>query len=59
MTVDKSMPIKAIPYKHQIEAFKLACRLFGLMEGGGTDDGDVCDLRNANTAETKPIEKNK
>ena len=24
------MPIKAEPYNHQIEAFNMACRLFGL-----------------------------
>jgi len=29
-----TMPIRAQPYKHQQEAFGLACRLFGLPEGG-------------------------
>ena len=28
------MPIRAKPYAHQIEAYNLACRLFGLVEGG-------------------------
>ena len=28
------MPIRATPYKHQTEAYNLACRLFGL-DGGG------------------------
>lgn len=28
------MPIKATPYRHQIEAFNFACRLFGLLRGG-------------------------
>ena len=28
------MPIKAKAYKHQQEAYELACRLFGLHEGG-------------------------
>ena len=28
------MPIKAVPYKHQRDAFELACRLFGLLKGG-------------------------
>ena len=31
-----SMPIKAAPYRHQIEAFNFVCGMFGLMpEGGG------------------------
>ena len=30
----KTMPIKATPYQHQIQAFWFACRLFGLLEGG-------------------------
>lgn len=29
------MPIKAVPYRHQIEAFNFVCALFGLPEGGG------------------------
>jgi len=29
-----SMPIRAEPYEHQREAFRLACGLFGLLEGG-------------------------
>lgn len=28
------MPIKANPYRHQIEAFNLVSRLFGLARGG-------------------------
>ena len=34
MTAYSAMPIRATPYKHQREAFELACRLFGLVEGG-------------------------
>lgn len=29
-----SLPVKAKLYKHQIAAAELACRLFGLPEGG-------------------------
>lgn len=29
------MPIKATPYRHQIEAFNFVCGLFGLLPGGG------------------------
>lgn len=29
-----TMPVKAIPYRHQIEAFNFVCELFGLVEGG-------------------------
>ena len=39
MTAYPAMPIKAAPYKHQREAFALACRLFGLVEGG---DAQMC-----------------
>lgn len=28
------MLIKAIPYDHQVDAFKFTCRLFGFAEGG-------------------------
>lgn len=48
------MPIKATPYKHQRDAFELACRLFGLRGGGEEDDGEVPDVRAINPAETKP-----
>ena len=29
------MPIKATPYRHQIEAFNFVCGLFGLLPGDG------------------------
>ena len=29
------MPIRATPYRHQIEAFNFVCGLFGLLPGGG------------------------
>ena len=38
------MPIKATPYRHQIEAFNFVCGLFGLLPGGdrdGPSDGAV------------------
>lgn len=33
------MPIKAQPYRHQIEAFNFVCGLFGLLPKGGERDG--------------------
>ena len=30
-----ALPIRARPYRHQVEAFRYACALFGLPEGGG------------------------
>ena len=42
------MPIKATPYRHQIEAFNFVCGLFGLLPGGerdGPSDGDVQPMR--------------
>lgn len=42
------MPIRATPYRHQIEAFNFVCGLFGLLPGGerdGSDDGDVQPVR--------------
>lgn len=32
------MPIKAKPYRHQIEAFNLVLKCFGLLSGGGDFD---------------------
>ena len=39
------MPIRATPYRHQIEAFNFACELFGLLEGGGLDDASDGEMR--------------
>lgn len=47
MSVDKGiapvlpMPIKAAPYKHQIEAFNFVCEMFGLMPEGGAGEFPV------------------
>ena len=35
--MQKTMQIRAAPYKHQQEAFDFTCRLFGLTEGGDAD----------------------
>ena len=51
------MPVKGQPYRHQQEAFEFACRLFGLMEGGGGDAHDLRDVRKADRAETEPDKK--
>ena len=49
------MPIKATPYRHQIEAFNFVCGLFGLLPGGDRDGPDkVCLLREENQQETQP-----
>ena len=32
------MPIKATPYRHQVEAFNFVCGLFGLAEGGDDEN---------------------
>ena len=34
-----SMPIKAVPYHHQMEAFRFACGLFGILPGEGKAAG--------------------
>lgn len=50
------MPIRATPYRHQIEAFNFVCALFGLVEGGERDeagDGDMRPVR-AELRETGP-----
>ena len=42
------MPIKATPYRHQIEAFNFVCGLFGLLPGGdrdGPSDGELPPVR--------------
>jgi len=45
------MPIKATPYKHQREAFALACRLFGL-DGGDALSQGVAYLMEMGTGKT-------
>lgn len=35
------MPIKAVPYRHQIEAFNFVCEMFGLMPEGGAGEFPV------------------
>ena len=39
------MPIKATPYRHQIEAFNFVCGLFGLLPGGDRDDPSDGEMR--------------
>jgi hypothetical protein len=51
------MPVKATPYRHQIEAFNFVCRLFGLFAGGGADgesQGDVQPVRQDPSQAEKP-----
>lgn len=48
------MPIKATPYRHQIEAFNFVCGLIGLLPGGERDGpSEVCLLRESNQQEAK------
>jgi len=37
--MDKKMPVRAQPYRHQQEAFDFACRLFGLPSASVTSEG--------------------
>ena len=32
-----ALPIKATPYRHQMEAYRFACGLFGLLPGGADE----------------------
>lgn len=50
------MPIRATPYRHQIEAFNFVCALFGLVEGGERDEAGDSDVRpvRAELRETGP-----
>ncbi|MBP1920407.1 hypothetical protein [Youngiibacter multivorans] len=32
---DQPMPIKVKPYSHQVIGYNLACRILGIIEGGG------------------------
>jgi len=52
------MPVKAKPYKHQVEAFNFVCKCFGLIAEGGVSyakgRGDLRDLRQAFSEAGKP-----
>lgn len=50
------MPIRATPYRHQVEAFNFVCGLFGLLPEGGERDGPstVRILREGDQPETQP-----
>jgi len=52
------MPIRAAPYKHQQEAFKFACHLFGLDGGDDDYDNKLCNLRQSDMEEAESAEKN-
>lgn len=50
------MPIKATPYRHQIEAFNFVCGLYGLLPGGdrdGPSNGEMSSVR-AELPKTSP-----
>lgn len=52
------MPIKAKPYRHQIEAFNFVCKCFGLFAEGGVSDvkgrGELSYVRQAFPKAGKP-----
>ncbi len=47
-----ALPIKATPYRHQIEAYRFACGLFGLLPGGGNESGGCALLMEMGTGKT-------
>ena len=47
-----ALPIKATPYQHQIEAYRFACGLFGLLPGGGNESGGCALLMEMGTGKT-------
>ena len=46
------MPIRATPYRHQVEAFNLACGLFGILPGGGEGSGGCALLMEMGTGKS-------
>lgn len=46
------MPVKVTPYHHQMEAFAFACRLFGILPGGGLQSGGCALLMEMGTGKT-------
>ena len=47
-----ALPIKATPYRHQIEAYEYACGLFGLPPGGAMRSGGCALLMEMGTGKT-------
>lgn len=47
-----ALPIKATPYRHQMEAYRFACGLFGLLPGGGKESGSCALLMEMGTGKT-------
>ena len=47
-----ALPIKATPYRHQMEAYRFACGLFGLLPGGGKESGGCALLMEMGTGKT-------
>lgn len=46
------MPVRVRPYQHQREAFAFACRLFGILSGGGLQSGGCALLMEMGTGKT-------
>jgi hypothetical protein len=52
--MEYTMPLRGVkPYKHQLEAFDRAMRLFGLSEGGDERDGNLQHLREVDSAQAE------
>ena len=47
------MPIKAAPYRHQIEAFNFVCTKFGLVHGGEAVETKVPQMRESDQPKAK------
>ena len=47
------MPIKAAPYRHQIEAFNFVCTKFGLVHGGEAVENKVPQMRESDQPKAK------
>ena len=51
-----SMPIKAKPYQHQIDAFNFTCKLFGLVKGG---DAPTISISNSCSLLMEMVKRNR
>ncbi len=47
------MPIKAKPYRHQIEAFNFVCTKFGLVHGGEAGENKAPEMRESDQPKAK------
>ena len=57
MKVEEKMAIKVAPYEHQIKAFQFVCYMFGIVEGGGNDDGVLSSMWQDDQEKAKPFKQ--